>query len=203
MLPVVDLDNGHTSENIIPSLDYMASLALAWLHAKRNSDSGSVITITEFPSTLPEVSSWPAIGVPKQVIEDAQITLPSEKIQVNPSPHLEDNIAQLFVDDEPPQKSEVPRPIISNPVLQLLYDKWVTVNESDGDKSTGIVFQSGDEYEFEATGSIWPGWWLGATNGPNGTDGIIYNTRYPLHGYLDQKTLILTVCWENLTIIFS
>jgi hypothetical protein len=72
--------------------------------------------------------------------------------------------------------------------LNLLYDKWITIKESDVDVYTGIILKNGDEYEFvEAKGSIWAGVWFTGSNGPKGWDDVDYDTKFPLHGGLDSK----------------
>ena len=178
----------NTSELFDPGLDYMVSLALAWLHSKRQADVGSSITTTDFPSHIFQTSSWPAAAVPEIIINDNAITLPLNQIQSSPVPRIVNGEADLFLDNQIPQKSDVPAPILPKNTLQLLIDKWVTVRESDSDVDTGIILRNGDEYEFvEATGSIWAGVWLKDANGPGGWNNVDYDTKFPLHGGLDPQ----------------
>ena len=171
-----------------PDLDYMAALALAWLHFKRRAEAGNPVTTQNFPALPNNILFWPPPAVPQAVVQRAQsneIILPVEAIQQNPNPQLTDSGALLFNDPRPPAKSTEPAPILPQRPTQLIFDKRITVQESDTDVGTGITLHSGDEYEFEADGSISAGVLLTGTNGPNGWDWITNDARYPLHSALD------------------
>ena len=171
-----------------PELDYMAALALAWLHVKRRAEAGTPVTTQGFTTLPNNILFWPQPAVPQAVVEKAQsnqIILPVEAIQQNPNPQFTDSSALLFSDPRPPAKSTEPVPILSQRPTRLIFDKRITVRESDKDVDTGITLRSGDEYQFEADGSIWAGVVLTGSNGTNGWDWITYDARYPLHGALD------------------
>ena len=179
-----------TAELVTPELDYMSALALAWLYAKRRLEAGSPVTTDNFPTIPSQFDSWPISSVPSAIVQAArnnEITLPVNVIQNNPDPQISCDRADLFLENEPPSKSLEPAPIIPTLQLQALFDKWITVKESDGDVYTGVVLKNGDEFEFEANGSIRPGGFTVATNGPDGVNDVAYDMKYPLYASLDPQ----------------
>ena len=151
-----------TAETNGYAMDYMVALALAWLHARKRANSGIPVTIPNFPQAPANIAAWPI--TPDQDGHD------------------------LFAGDNSTNKPvEPPTPILPPISPQLLYDKWITVKESDGDVYTGITLKNGDVYEFEAKGSVYTGVFGAGGNGPNGWKNIDYDTKFPLHGGLDPQ----------------
>jgi hypothetical protein len=191
-LPVLDTtenDAAALREVMHPAMDYQMGLALAWLHSKRRADAGSPVTTPGFPALPNNILFWPVPAVPANVVLDAQqghTMLPIAAIQGTPTPTVFSNGAELFATDAPPQKSDVPAPVLPAVPSMMVFDRTIAVSQADGDIDTGIVLNDGDEFEIFANGSIWAADLTHGTNGPNGWDGdITWDTSFPLYGALD------------------
>jgi hypothetical protein len=188
-LDLVWADDAQAAKEDFKGLDFMVGLALAWLHAKRRRDRGEPVTTPGFPE-IPVGPSWPRAAVPAPILEAAQrgeIALPLGAVQRGSPLQVGPEGADLFLDDP-----VVPRPPVPDPVLPprtsqpLIHDLWFTVDEGDTDVATSLVLRFGDEYQFEAEGSIWAGVVLTGESGPNGwEDKIEYDHKFPLVGKPD------------------
>ena len=66
---------------------------------------------------------------------------------------------------------------------QLAVDEWFDVSErTEGDTSTGIILQPGDEFQLTGKGLIWAGVWLTGLNGPEGWEDWLAEPGSPRTG---------------------
>lgn len=174
------------------ALDYMAGLSLAWLYAKRRATSGNPVRTPGFPSVPSNIEMLPRAVVPKEVwayYQKGDEPVDFRKNDIQNTPEVDTDIDIDLFSDSAPEKSKVPLPILV-PMPDLSQkpsiDFRVIVSEDRTDVFTGVYLRDGDVYEFsEISGSIWAGVIGTGNNGPNGWDGIEYDTKFPLHGGMD------------------
>lgn len=139
--------------------DYMAGLALAWLHAHRRLAVGATLP-DGFPTPPADFSV-----LPRPTTRAGEDLFPGDQ----PVPRT----------PEPPVRLSAPADTSAVPAI----DRTVVVSASDGEVDTGIMVHYGDTFRITASGTIWPGWFTG-TNGPDG-NGINHDARWPLHSGID------------------
>lgn len=147
-------------ESCISAADYMAGLALAWLHAQRQIAAGAT-PVSGFPMPPADFS-----GLPRPATLDG---------------------VDLFPGDRPaPRTTELPVRVAAPPDTSAppVVDKTITVNESDTEVDTGLTIHYGDVFRITASGSIRPAA-LWGSNGPNGVGGANLDARWPLHAGID------------------
>jgi hypothetical protein len=167
-------------QNIRLAVDYMAAMALAWLHARRRADAGTPVATAGFP-VPPSFTAWPTPTVPRVVLE----RLPEVRRVVLGDRPVPATDVDVFSPALQTRKPPTPPPLVPNPG-PLVGEFTYVVAESARDVFTGITLQWGDDYEIEATGEIWAGVPLTGNNGPAGwTDRLIDDARWPLHSGLD------------------
>jgi hypothetical protein len=161
--------------------DYLAAIAVAWLHERRAAGAGTPVATPGFPVAPTDVSSWAAPVVPQLVLE----RLPEVRRVVLGDRPLPSGDVDAFGPLVDSRKPPVPRVSVP-PVGPLLGEFTYDVPESARDVFTGIMLQWGDAYEIEATGEIWAGVAFTGRNGPAGwTDRVVDDARWPLHSGLD------------------
>jgi endonuclease/exonuclease/phosphatase family metal-dependent hydrolase len=101
----------------------------------------------------------------------AQTKIPCDRTLWDASDHA---WVLAVLSDSEPSAPEVPQ-------NTLRVDREIIVRESDGDVDTGIDVGPGDEYAFEAWGSIWAGVAFTGRNGPQGWNYIDHDPKFPLH----------------------
>lgn len=181
-------------ENIMPDLDYMASLALAWLHTKRRIENGTPIpTEIGFPTVPSSTTKWPPATIPGEVYDAAVaggIALPTQTVpwegEIRP-----DEI-DVFGGAETTSKSAVP-PVEQKPEdqKQVVLSQTFRVRESDSRVDTGIDILPEDTITFNASGDIWAGVLLTGRNGPEGWNKVDHDQKFPLHIGLDAHPYCL------------
>jgi Protein of unknown function (DUF3892) len=170
-------------QNVRLVIDYLAGVALAWLHARRRADAGAPVATPGFPTPPASFSGWPAPVVPRLVLEN----LPEVRRVVLGDRPLPAGDVDLFSPRLPTRKPEAP-PAPVPPHGPLVGEFTYVVAESARDVFTGITLEWGDEYEIEATGEIRSGAFLAGGNGPAGwTDRLVDDARWPLHSGLDPS----------------
>jgi hypothetical protein len=179
-----DASLGANPDELRLVIDYLAGVALAWLHAQRAFAAGAPITTSGFPMPPTSFPRWPKPTVPRIVLE----RLPEVRRAVLGDRAIPTGDAlDLFSSGVATRKQDPPTIILPDPgplVGEFIY----TVAESARDVFTGITLQWGDEYEIESTGEIWAGGALTGSNGPNGqTDQLVDDARWPLHSGLDPS----------------
>lgn len=188
-------------ENIMPDLDFMAALALAWLHTKRHSEQGTPIpTQISFPSIPASSTKWPPATIPGHVYDavvSGNITLPRDAIpwegEITP------NDIDVFGDAEPPLKPAEDPPVKLKPEnqKQLVDVRQWTVRESDSVVDTGADILPEDTISFAASGEIWAGVILTGKNGPNGWNKIDPDLKFPLRNSRPYCLLARIGEWGN------
>lgn len=173
------IDNG--AQNIRLVVDYLAAMALAWLHARRSGDQGRPVLTPGFPTPPQDFTTWPAPVVPRVVLE----RLPEVRgvvIGGRPVPRAD---VDVFSSQLETRKPPVPVPQLPS-AGPMIGEFTYVVAESARDVFTGITLEWGDEYEIEASGEIWAGVALTGNSGPEGwPDRPVDDARWPLHSGLD------------------
>ncbi|HSI81491.1 MAG TPA: DUF3892 domain-containing protein [Solirubrobacterales bacterium] len=179
--PVVAGKDGPV-QKIILVLDYLAALALAWLHAERRAAAGSPVATAGFPVPPAGFSAWPEPTVPRVVLEH----LPEVRRALLASRPLPAGDVDAFGGDVELSKPPTPAPALPPPASStMVWERTYRVRESDRDVYTGITLEWGDEYEIEASGEIraHP---LERKTGPEGLDDErVDDARWPLHAGID------------------
>jgi hypothetical protein len=171
------IKNPSVKEEQEDALDYMTTLALSWLYAKKKADADHAAGL---PASDPGVPALPPNSGP----------LPTPSISANVltsgvSPALAST--QVVADTSlfPPRQSPAdtrppdPPPQIPPPAQTDQYP--FTVYESDRDVDTGIGISEFDQVTVSASGTIWAGAAFSGRNGPNGWTDLTTNSNYPLH----------------------
>jgi hypothetical protein len=172
------------TEDIMPDLDYMAALALTWLHTKKRIDNGTPIpSEVGFPTVPASTTNWPPATIPGYVYDAAasgNITLPLDAIPWEGEIRPDD--IDVFGGAEPLLKPTEDPPVKLKPEneKQLVDVRQWTVRESDSLVDTGAAILPEDTITFNASGEIWAGIWLTGKNGPNGWNIIDPDQKFPL-----------------------
>ena len=172
-------------EDIMPDLDYMAALALTWLHTKRRVDAGTPIpSEIGFPTVPAPATNWPPATIPGYVYDAAQegnIALPVQAIPPFDGEIRPDDIDVFGGADTPSKPKEDPRVKLKPESQKQLVDvrQW-TVRESDSVVDTGADILPEDTISFSASGEIWSGVWLAGKNGPDGWNKTDHDQKFPL-----------------------
>ena len=205
-------ESPHNVESpFVPSaLDYMAGVSLAWLYAKRQADKGSPVTTDGFPTVPSNIQGFSKAVIPKEVwqyYQKGNTPIDFRIIDIQNSIQADTNNDLDLFTDAAPEKSMVPSPVlVPSPDLTRKQDIdfTITVDESDGDGGFGVYLRDGDVFEFsEIGGTIWTVVLLAGRNGPDGwTDRVEYDTKFPLHSYLDPVNAHRIVFSGSLTITF-
>ena len=163
-LELVELTDGSTptglEESCISAADYMAGLALAWLHAQRQTAAGASL-VSGFPVPPSDFSV-----LPRPTAQDGADLFPGDT-SVSGTAELAVHVA--------PAPDTAATPAV---------DKSIAVNESDTEVDTGITIHYGDVFRVSASGSIQPAA-LWGSNGPNGVVGPNQDAGWPLHAGID------------------
>jgi hypothetical protein len=165
-------------------LDFCAGLALACWHARRRMDAGDPITTERFPQPLSDevMASWPAAGVPTEVMDVLQARgLDPAVIQQASSLVEVDGVYPLFLKPavqrrQPPGASPFPSADVLTDIQVFFVDPQATT-----ELDTGISLQPGQALEVRADGDIWAGDLLQGRNGPDGLDALVDDASWPLH----------------------
>jgi len=86
----------------------------------------------------------------------------------------------------------------TEPTKPLQVDRTILVPESAGDVDTGIDVGPGDEYAFQAWGTIYSGVFGTRRKGPRGWDNIDHDPKFPLHDGDDAHPFSLLGKFEGL-----
>ena len=148
------------------------------------------MTTTRFPQppTASSMAAWPKAGVPKPHLETLlEAGLPIEAIQGTQSPQLQQGSYPLFNTPIVQRRSPPLRP--AHPSANaLLTDTRLTVRPTDrNDVASGVLLQPGQEFQINASGSIWGGALFDPWNSPAGQTRLIDDARWPLHTGLDSE----------------
>jgi len=128
----------HVWESVPPALDFMAAVALAWLHAKRRADAGSPVPAsTGFP-TMPTGSvNWPTLTIPDVVVNNAD----AEGIPVDALPPLGEGLPSdvpLFGGSAPTKPADPPSP----PPVTPIYSAVMSHSGGFGGKGDDAINQN-------------------------------------------------------------
>jgi hypothetical protein len=174
------------SEAFRPALQYMAALALAWLHAKRRADVGTPLPPElEFPTPPAASTAFPEPRVPQVVLDAAEtgeLGLPPDTwgARIGGPPAGGELFGGQAV---PPKREEAPPPDLKpSDQKQLVTDRTIDVFEADSNVDTEIDLRTEDELRIDATGEIWAGVWGTGRNGPDGWDRIDDDVKFHVHG---------------------
>lgn len=128
----------HVTESIPPELDFMAAVALAWLHAKRRADAGSPVPSSTGLPTLPTGSvNWPSLTIPIDVVDNAG----QEGIPVDALPSIGEGSPSnvpLFGGSAPTKPTDPPPP----PPMATLYSAVMSHSGGFGGKGDDTINQS-------------------------------------------------------------
>lgn len=163
-------------------LDYMAGLALAWLHAKRRADGGDPVQTAGFP-TPPPTPTWPSVQVPAEAVDIPLVRAATGQSGPGPVNLFDGALGQNL------HRSPVPAftlPVYPQP-MTLTDDQFFPILDTHGDVATNITIGFGDEYEITAspTEKITPPEVLAGETGPNGWDGVVDDARFALYSGID------------------
>ncbi|GAB7186751.1 hypothetical protein ATKI12_6582 [Kitasatospora sp. Ki12] len=165
-----------------PALNYMAALALAWLHSKRQEESGNPVgSDIEFPEPPSNDLRFLDPTVPRDVLQDSSFILPKEDIFGD---GIELGDVTLF-GSSIFGKSDEPAPILKpskDKVIAGGTPVTVKVTEATREVDTGIDIQPEDEIEISASGKIWAGVLFVGDNGPNGLSVLDNDLKFPVPG---------------------
>jgi hypothetical protein len=163
------------------SLDYMAGLSLAWLHAKKRAASGDPITTPGFPVPPAPDYQWPAVTVPAQFSTLDYVKRSTGVIQGGHDIDLFGVENDVHVDKPPVYPPTLPTTGLPSLVTD---DKFIPVTDTDGDVDTGIDLGWGNEYEITTTGTITAPEFLAQPSDANGWY-LVEDARFPLHVGID------------------
>lgn len=164
-------------EGVNDGLDYLAGLSLAWLHAKRRADRGDPVTTPGFP--VPPAGAWPDVLVPADAVNclpDVALALgaPANSADIDPfavtAPTARPTAAPLAV------------PAVDGHVM--VDHVTVQIRDTDGDVATGVVLESGDEFEVTASGTITAPEFLARPSDANGWY-VVDDAAFALHSGID------------------
>jgi hypothetical protein len=122
---------------------------------------------------------WVGLTIVSRAADRVRVRIPEERPVMPPGPYM------VFVIDAAGTPS-IARftfidPVRAAPNRVLVVDRWITVREADSGVDTGIDFEPGDDFEFDATGDIWAGVIFTGRNGPEGWSNVDYDPKFPLH----------------------
>jgi hypothetical protein len=159
------------------ALDYITTLALSWLYAKRKADADHAAGLTAsdpgVPALPPNFGPLPTPTISANVVSSG-VSPALASTHVVPDSGLFP-LRQSPADTRPPD----PPPEIPPPAQTDNYP--FAVNESDHDVDTGIGISEFDQVTLSASGTIWAGVSFSGRNGPDGWSDITTNSNYPLH----------------------
>lgn len=170
-LPVVEGEDG-AMQDIVLAMDYLAALALAWLHGQRTPGVPAAVQ----PPGQQKWQAMPEPVVPALVLRHFDATRRAARAPF-PAPTADWPLFSGAGDsarDGAPVANVVP-PVPSGPPWEytFLVGRWM------GDVPTGIELQDGHDFQFEATGTV-------DGVGPQGRDPCD-DARWPLHRGMDPQ----------------
>src|SRR5690606_13289532 len=132
------------------ALDYLAALAITWLHITRN----GAPTTPVFPG-LPDMREWPEPSVPLDVLEqnpDVRRAL----LGARPVPGSGDAV-EVFGDNVELLKPKSTDPALPGIPVKLAFTWRYEVRERDQDIDCGVTLEFGDAIEVAAIGEVFSG----------------------------------------------
>jgi hypothetical protein len=172
------LDQG--VELILPGLDYLAGLSLAWLYAQRRAGQGNPVTTPGFPE--PPAGNWPDVVVPGVVVD----CLPGVAQAVGAAPGGGD--FDLFAAGAPTARPAMAPLTVPPAAGHVVVDHVIVpVQDTDGDVLSDIVLQPGDEFEVTVTGTITAPEFLAQPSDANGWY-VVDDATFPLHSGIDPDS---------------
>ena len=170
--------------DVFAAVDYLAAVALAWRYRRERESAGAQVP-SEWPKIPPPDHKWPEPAVPRSVVEEMSAYLSVEAIQGHVPPEYHwPNEAWLFTESSP-KRPPAPKPslrFVSRNDVDI-EDRTFTVGPGS-EVFTGIALQWGDEWEITAVGTVRVD---GRNYGPEGGEGTINDTRYPIHSGRDPN----------------